>query len=177
MTLVQLLDLANQGYPDGFLAAYYDPETGEPKDGSGDTLALFIVRELQETFDPHASNKAQTIQAVRRLHKAQEDLSSVIAALAGQAAGSAKGDTRVRKPILVEFDYAQGDPGHFSEDVEATKAQATRIRKILERAAAQELIYPNWYVGSPQRQPTPFEEFLEQLRYALGSEAVDKTSA
>lgn len=82
MTLAQLLDRANHGYPDGFLAEYYDPDTGEARAGSGDTRALFIVRELRETFDPEAPDDAQVTEAIRVLERAREDLSQVIAALA-----------------------------------------------------------------------------------------------
>jgi hypothetical protein len=51
MTLLELLNTANQGYPDGDLEEYYDTKTGERKSGSGDTLAQFIVLELIDTFD------------------------------------------------------------------------------------------------------------------------------
>lgn len=82
MTLAQLLDRANQGYPDGFLTEYYDPDTGEARAGSGDTLALFIVTELRETFDPTASDETQLAEARRVLDRAQEELAGVIASLA-----------------------------------------------------------------------------------------------
>lgn len=82
MTLIQLLDLANQGYPDGFLAEYYDPETGEARASSGDTLALFIVQELRETFNGAAEDEDQIGRAVRAIEKAREDLDGVLAALA-----------------------------------------------------------------------------------------------
>jgi hypothetical protein len=52
MKLVELLNAANQGYPDGYLAEYYDTKTGVlKKRGSGDALAKFIVLELIDTFD------------------------------------------------------------------------------------------------------------------------------
>lgn len=46
MKLIDLLNIANKGYPDGFLSEYYNHESGDPIDGSGDTLAKFIVIEL-----------------------------------------------------------------------------------------------------------------------------------
>lgn len=171
MTLVQLLNLANQGYPDGFLAEYYDPETGEPRDSSGDTLALFIDRELLEIFDPDASDEAQIACAVRAMEMARANLDGVIAALTRHAAGNAKADTMAWKPILVEFDYT--DAGHFSETVKATETQASTLREILSRAEAEGVICPDWYAGEPQQQPTTFEELLERLRWALGHDVVD----
>jgi hypothetical protein len=48
LTLAELLNIANDAYPDGFLANYFDPDTEKPKDRSGDTLAQFIVIELSE---------------------------------------------------------------------------------------------------------------------------------
>ena len=59
MKLLELLNTANRGYPDGYLAEYYDTRTGERKSGSGDTLALFVVIELTETFDPEADDEAR----------------------------------------------------------------------------------------------------------------------
>ena len=51
MKLPELLNAANKGYPDGYLAEYYETKTGARKRGSGDTLAEFIVLELIDTFD------------------------------------------------------------------------------------------------------------------------------
>lgn len=57
MKLLELLNAANEGYPDGYLAEYYDTKTGAlKKHGSGDTLAKFIVPELIDTFDSKASD-------------------------------------------------------------------------------------------------------------------------
>lgn len=80
MTIKELLDLANQGYPDGYLSEYYDSQ-GQRKDGFGDTLAQFIVAELIETFDPAASSAEQLAEAIRALERAQEALSQVLNAL------------------------------------------------------------------------------------------------
>ena len=64
MDIKELLDKANEGYPDGFLAEYYDDE-GNFREGRGDTLAEFIVVELIETFDPDATEEEQLDEAVR----------------------------------------------------------------------------------------------------------------
>jgi hypothetical protein len=82
MTLNQLIDKANKGYPDGYLVVYWDfvHECVNEK-GEGDTLALFIVRELQDTFDRSASDEAQVEEAVRCLRAAQQDLETAVGGL------------------------------------------------------------------------------------------------
>ena len=52
LSLFELLKIANEAYEDGYLAEYFDPDTGASRAGSGDTLAEFIVREIRDTFDP-----------------------------------------------------------------------------------------------------------------------------
>ncbi len=59
MKLLELLNAANQGYPDGYLAEYYNTKTGARKRGSGDTLAKSIVLELIDTFDSNTSDDSQ----------------------------------------------------------------------------------------------------------------------
>ena len=82
MKLVELLNAANQGYPDGYLAEYYDTKTGALKKlGSGDTLAKFIVLELIDTFDSKASDDSQIDEVTRVLESARRDLLGVIEAL------------------------------------------------------------------------------------------------
>jgi hypothetical protein len=81
LTLLELLNLANDAYPDGFLAEYYDAETGERQSGGGDSLARFIVAEISETFDPDAPRPAQLREGRVALNHAIDDLQSVIEAL------------------------------------------------------------------------------------------------
>lgn len=81
LTLLELLNLANEAYPDGFLAEYYDAKTGQRLPGGGDSLARFIVAELSETFDPDASRQAQLREARIALNRAIDDLQMVIAIL------------------------------------------------------------------------------------------------
>lgn len=83
LTLVQLLEAANSVYPDGQLSWYFDETTGAPinnPDG-GDTLALFIVLELAETFDKNAERAAQLGEAIRVMERAASDVNGVVAAL------------------------------------------------------------------------------------------------
>ena len=81
MKLLELLNAANEGYPEGYLAEYYDPDTGKRKSGDGDTLAKFIVLELIDTFDFKSSDDAQIDEATRVLESARRDLLGVIEAL------------------------------------------------------------------------------------------------
>lgn len=83
MKLVELLDLANRGYPDGYLAEYYDKKTGGLAHGSGDGLAEFIVKELKDTFDDDAKDEEQIEVAVHMLERAMDDLAETITALNG----------------------------------------------------------------------------------------------
>ncbi len=78
LSLVELLNMANEAYDDGYLAEYFHPDTGTPRAGSGDTLAEFIVREIRDTFDPNATRCAQLDEARRVLMNAIDDLESVI---------------------------------------------------------------------------------------------------
>lgn len=54
MTLEKIIEIANNAYGDGLvdMCAADDTQTG-------DTLALFIARELKETYEPNASDYAQ----------------------------------------------------------------------------------------------------------------------
>ncbi len=78
LSLVELLKIANEAYEDGYLAEYFDPETGAARTGSGDTLAEFIVREIRDTFDANATRSAQLQEARRVLLNAIDDLENVI---------------------------------------------------------------------------------------------------
>ena len=78
LSLVELLNLANEAYADGYLAEYFDPETGERRQGSGDTLAQFIVAEIRDKFDAEASRDDQIREARLALSHAVGDLEGVM---------------------------------------------------------------------------------------------------
>ncbi len=80
-TLLELLNLANDAYPDGFLGEYYDANTGERRISSGVSLARFIVAELTETFDPEAPRAAQLAEARNASGQAVDAFECVIEAL------------------------------------------------------------------------------------------------
>lgn len=84
MTLVELLNIANKGYPDGYLAELYDPETGDPvpdADEKGDTLALCILRDLRDTFVPDSTREEQFTEAIRIMKVVRDDVQGVLHAL------------------------------------------------------------------------------------------------
>jgi hypothetical protein len=82
LTLLEILNIASSGYPDDFLKEYYSQETGKINEqGSGDTLAEFIVREIVETYDPDADKDAQVTEVCRVLRNGISDLEKVIAAV------------------------------------------------------------------------------------------------
>jgi len=81
MTLPELLNAANKGYPDGCLTEYYDIKTGARRRGQGDTLAEFIVLELIDTFDSKATDDTQIDEATHALERARTELLGVIQAL------------------------------------------------------------------------------------------------
>jgi len=73
-TQKELLELANEAYDDGYLANYYTQEGKLKKNGSGDTLAKFIVIELIETFDAKQTKKQQLYYAAQAIERAKEQL-------------------------------------------------------------------------------------------------------
>ena len=73
MTLDELMDRANALYPDNMILRYYQ----EPKRNHGDTLAKFIVLELQDTFDPDAPEHEQLSTARRALFRASQDIMGI----------------------------------------------------------------------------------------------------
>lgn len=88
LTLVEVLDIAAASYPDELLRVYYQANSGEfNEEGSGDTLAEFIVREIRETFDPDLTKTQQLQEVTRVLRKAIEDLESILKSV--EASGQA----------------------------------------------------------------------------------------
>ena len=81
LSLVELLNIANEAYEDGYLSEYFDPGTGASRAGSGDTLAELIVREIRDTFDSKATRSQQLEEARRVLMNAIDDLETVIEGL------------------------------------------------------------------------------------------------
>jgi hypothetical protein len=79
MTLNQLIEKANKHYPDGFLAHYWDGLNQKViAKNCGDTLAQFIVRELQDTFDENANDAEQIVEVRRALKNAHREIGNII---------------------------------------------------------------------------------------------------
>src|ERR1051325_6008965 len=82
MTVLDLLNKANEAYPDGMMSVYYDQATGDEKpDDGADGLALFIVREIRSLC--FGTNRDEQVSAgtvedvVRALEKAASELLAV----------------------------------------------------------------------------------------------------
>lgn len=84
MTLIELLAVANEGYPDHYLGDFHTPEGKFNPGGTGDTLARFVVSELIETFEGGEDDEGQLESAIFHMEAAVEDIESVIAALTAE---------------------------------------------------------------------------------------------
>jgi len=80
MTLSEIIAIASNAYPDSAVDAYFEDLEGQ----HGDTLAEFIVRELQDVYDADASSQDQLSEAARAIRRARDELDQVLAALEGK---------------------------------------------------------------------------------------------
>lgn len=83
MKFKDLLEIANQGYAKDDTGV--DLRSINPKGSQfmvGDTLAVFVVRELHDTFDQLADDEEQVDEAIRVLRTAVKDLQNTIDAFA-----------------------------------------------------------------------------------------------
>lgn len=71
MIFDEILAIADAAYPDGLVGAVSEGME------VGDTLAEFIFRELQDTYDPEASDEQQLAEAVRVMTTARQELEAV----------------------------------------------------------------------------------------------------
>ncbi len=89
MKLIDLVLICNEGYtqdfPESSLLEFVNQRSGRPlvkmPSPIGDTLALFVVRELAETFDAEAGEEEQIAEAIRVLSRARRDLDNIVSAL------------------------------------------------------------------------------------------------
>ncbi len=79
MNFGTLLEIANAKYPDDAIVQHWDAKRQEPvsQELEGDTLALFIVRELHATFDADAVDTAQLETAANVIGRAIVELDHV----------------------------------------------------------------------------------------------------
>lgn len=87
LTLKELMDMAVQFYPGDTIDSYVGPE-GSYTEGMGDSLAGFVISELESTFDPQASRADQLTEASRVMNRGAVDLQDAAASFS-DAAGAA----------------------------------------------------------------------------------------
>ncbi len=87
MTLNQLVLRAATVYPDGQVLDCWDSSKQRPRRSSkgGDTLALFIARELADTYDSEADDGTQIATAAKAMQTATDDLQAVAQSLSDLA--------------------------------------------------------------------------------------------
>lgn len=80
MMLNEIMEIAAECYPDRSIESYWDPAQQRVYGGAdcGDTLALFIVRELRDTYDAELPSEEQIEEAIRVMDRAREDIKGVI---------------------------------------------------------------------------------------------------
>lgn len=80
--LNEAIDVANKAYPDGKVAEYWVPGASQAIDThAGDTLALFIAREIQDVAGAEGSRDAAFRWASAAMRKAARELDAVADAL------------------------------------------------------------------------------------------------
>lgn len=77
MELKKLIEIVDEGYPDGFVKRCFE----NPEKDHGDTLALFLSREIGDCFDPEATDKEQIEETLRVVFNARRELDEVCEAL------------------------------------------------------------------------------------------------
>ena len=84
MKLKQIIRIAGQAYSeDGAVERAFAAETGSIDELLvGDSLAVFIAREIKETYDPDSTREKQLDEAYRVMSVAHEQLENVLNALA-----------------------------------------------------------------------------------------------
>jgi hypothetical protein len=66
LTLLELLNLANEAYPDGFLAEYYDARTGKRLPGGGiPSHALSLRNSPRRSIQMHLARRSCVKRALR----------------------------------------------------------------------------------------------------------------
>lgn len=80
MKLIDLIKVADEAYPDGFVARAHAGEA------VGDTLAVFVARELADTYDADKDDCEQLAEAQRAMSNAAHELQMVEDACASAAA-------------------------------------------------------------------------------------------
>ncbi len=86
MKLNDLVFRAAVAYPEAAVLECWDADREQPqRDNGGDTLALFVARELFGTYDPAADEATQIATAVSAMQTAVDELQAVAHALSDMA--------------------------------------------------------------------------------------------
>lgn len=76
MKLRTLIRIASDSYPDGAVL-----DAHERGDAAGDTLALFIAREIADTYEAEKTTAEQLQRAVEVMEKAHGEIGEVLSGL------------------------------------------------------------------------------------------------
>jgi hypothetical protein len=86
MKLNDLVFRAAVAYPEAIVLECWDANREQPRsDNCGDTLALFVARELKDTFDPDADETSQIATAISAMQRGADELQAVAHALSDMA--------------------------------------------------------------------------------------------
>lgn len=92
MTINDMMRLISKSYDDGYTDTYWDYGNSRVNpQGTGDTLAEFIVREINDTFEPDNCTDDQLEEAIRVMRCARNQIDEVLAGLNHAANLSAAG--------------------------------------------------------------------------------------
>jgi hypothetical protein len=86
VSINELIAIVSKSYPDNCVQDVYRNEYENADILVGDTLAVFIARELHETFDPDASDRDQLETAQRKIETAMHELRGVVLGIADELA-------------------------------------------------------------------------------------------
>ncbi len=87
MRLNDLIKIVSEAYPESYIADFYwDFGTSRPKNNptGGDTLALFIAREIADTFQDDMGDAGQLREAIIAMTSAQNQLGDICTELEKQ---------------------------------------------------------------------------------------------
>lgn len=76
MHLIEIILCASGSYPDDAIM-----DAHKRGDAAGDTLALFIAREIAETYEPTWSSRRQLELAIAHMEKARGEIDEVMSGL------------------------------------------------------------------------------------------------
>ena len=78
MKLDELIEIVNKGYPDDMIMEAFNNRLKLSNKGIGDDLAVFIVREITETFNENMPDIEQLTEALRVLECASTEIDNVM---------------------------------------------------------------------------------------------------